>query len=60
MQSLHWHTWSHPVVNKIFHRVSRLHKAGKSVDFCWVPGPVSLLGNETANAWTKEVASHGD
>jgi hypothetical protein len=39
--------------------VPHLHRTGKSVVFCWVPGHTNLPGNEDADAATKVVALYG-
>jgi hypothetical protein len=46
----------HPVILEILQHVFHLHKAGKHVGFCWVPGPTSPPGNEAAEAVTKEAS----
>jgi hypothetical protein len=52
--SLQGNMQGHPIILEILQHVFHLHKAGKYVRICWVPGHTSLPGNEAAEAATKE------
>jgi hypothetical protein len=41
-------------------QVSHLHKGGKFIVSCWIPGDMGLPINETASAATKKVSVCGD
>jgi ribonuclease HI len=49
LQSLNGYAPDNPIIIEILIQVCHLHKSGKSVVFCWVPGHTGLPGNETAS-----------
>jgi ribonuclease HI len=53
LQSLTGYTPNHVIIIEIVIQVSHLHKAGKSVVFCWIPDHTGLSGNKTTDAPAK-------
>ena len=45
-----------PLVLDILTRVTSLDRAGKSVQFCWIPSHVGITGNELADAAARRAA----
>ena len=48
---------SHPLVQDIIARLASLSQAGKSIQFCWIPSHVGIVGNELADAAARRAAS---
>ena len=48
---------SDPLVQDILSRLTSLDRAGKSVQFCWIPSHVGITGNELADAAARRAAS---
>ena len=48
---------SHPLVQDIIARLASLSHAGKSIQFCWIPSHVGIVGNELADAAARRAAS---
>ena len=46
-----------PLVQDILTRLASLDRAGKSVQFCWIPSHVGIRGNELADAAARRAAS---
>ena len=47
----------HPTVQDILARLTFLHRAGKDVQFCWIPSHVGISGNELADAAARRATS---
>ena len=48
---------THPLIQDILSRITSIHRAGKSVQLCWVPSHVGIAGNELADAAARRAAS---
>ena len=48
---------SNPLIQDILSRLVSLDRAGKCVQFCWLPSHVGIRGNETADAAARRAAS---
>ena len=48
---------SHPLVQDIIARLATLSHAGKSIQFCWIPSHVGIVGNELVDAAARRAAS---
>ena len=48
---------SHPLVQHIIARLASLSQAGKSIQFCWIPSLVGIVGNELADAAARRAVS---
>ena len=48
---------NHPFVQDILTRLTSLERSGKSIQFCWVPSHVGIVGNELADAAARRAAS---
>ena len=47
----------HPVVGEIHRWLSLIQRSGKSVNFCWVPRHIRVIGNERADMAAREANS---
>ena len=53
LQSLQNQESKNQVVNETLHSIQVLLKAGKNVQFCWIPSHVGIIGNEKADTEAK-------
>ena len=47
---------SDPIVQDILTRLTSLDRAGRSIQFCWIPSHVGITGNELADAAARRAA----
>ena len=45
----------HPILNQIYDILAKLHKQGKQIILCKIPGLTEIKGNEEADKATKQV-----
>ena len=58
LQALENKNLQHPVIRDIIQVLTYMNEVGSVIKFCWIPGRVSIKGNEQADQTARRIINH--